>query len=118
MARKSRYTDPVQADVPEQAAYQAAQYGRLSVEDGDDIERNSIGNQRKIAAHYAMGRDDIVIVEHYFDNGYSGMNYDRPDFQRMMEDVERGKINCIIVKDYCAIIGLNQKDLENQGILA
>ena len=99
MARKSRYTDPVQADVPEQAAYQAAQYGRLSVEDGDDIERNSIGNQRKIAAHYAMGRDDIVIVEHYFDNGYSGMNYDRPDFQRMMEDVERGKINCIIVKD-------------------
>ena len=46
MARKSRYTDPVQADVPEQAAYQAAQYGRLSVEDGDDIERNSIGNQR------------------------------------------------------------------------
>ena len=99
MARKSRYTDPVQADVPEQAAYQAAQYGRLSVEDGDDIERNSIGNQRKITAHYAMGRDDIVIVEHYFDNGYSGMNYDRPDFQRMMEDVERGKINCIIVKD-------------------
>ena len=50
--------------------YQAAQYGRLSVEDGDDIEHNSIGNQRKIAAHYAMGRDDIVIVEHYFDNGY------------------------------------------------
>ena len=36
MARKSRYTDPVQADVPEQVAYQAAQYGRLSVEDGDD----------------------------------------------------------------------------------
>ena len=67
MARKSRYTDPVQADVPEQAAYQAAQYGRLSVEDGDDIERNSIGNQRMISADFELGGVEIVIVEQYFD---------------------------------------------------
>jgi len=44
--------------------------------------------------------------------------FERPDFQRMMDDVEAGKVNCIVTKDYCAIIGLNQKDLENQGILA
>ena len=99
MARKSRYTSMISPSKPERLVYQAGQYGRLSVEDGDDIQRNSIGNQRKIATHFVMGRDDIEIVEHYFDNGYSGMNYDRPDFQRMMEDVENGRINCIIVKD-------------------
>jgi len=36
----------------------------------------------------------------------------------MIDDIEDGKINCVVTKDYCAIIGLNQKDLENQGILA
>ena len=49
---------------------------------------------------------------------YSGTNFERPDFKRMIQDIENRKINCIIVKDYCAIIGLNQKDLENLGILA
>ena len=99
MARKSRYTQSVQQLVEEKTVSRAAQYGRLSAEDGDDIERNSIGNQQKIAAHFVMGRDDIEIVAHYFDNGYSGMNYERPDFKRMMADIEKGKINCIIVKD-------------------
>lgn len=99
MARKSRYAEAVQLAEEKCRKYQAAHYGRLSVEDGDDVERNSIGNQRKIATHFAMGRDDIEIVAHYFDHGYSGMNYDRPDFQRMMEDAQNGKINCIIVKD-------------------
>ena len=37
---------------------------------------------------------------------------------RMIEYAKKGEISCIVVKDYCAIIGLNQKDLENQGILA
>ena len=99
MARKSRYANIEQTVLVGKFVYQAAQYGRLSVEDGDDVERNSIGNQRKIATHFVSGRDDIEIVEHYFDNGYSGMNYERPDFRRMMEDVESGRINCIIVKD-------------------
>lgn len=39
-------------------------------------------------------------------------------FKNMIQDIVEGKIGCLIVKDYCAIIGLNQKDLENQGILA
>ena len=99
MARKSRYANIEQSVLAGKFVYQAAQYGRLSVEDGDDVERNSIGNQRKIATHFVSGRDDIEIVEYYFDNGYSGMNYERPDFRRMMEDVESGRINCIIVKD-------------------
>lgn len=57
-------------------------------------------------------------LRYYVDDGYTGTNFNRPDFQRMMEDVENGIIETIVVKDYCAIIGLNQKDLENQGILA
>jgi len=52
------------------------------------------------------------------DDGYSGTNFDRPDWQRLISLVEEGRIGTIIVKDYCAIIGLNQKDLENQGVLA
>ena len=52
------------------------------------------------------------------DDGYTGANLQRPDWQRMMALVEEGKIGTVITKDYCAIIGLNQKDLENQGILA
>ena len=54
----------------------------------------------------------------FVDDGYSGTNYDRPGFQAMLADIEAGKVGTVIVKDYCAIIGLNQKDLENQGILA
>ena len=61
----------------------------------------------------------INIVGKYTDEGKSGKNAEhRPAFTQMMEDIQSDKINCIIVKDYCAIIGLNQKDLENQGILA
>ena len=56
--------------------------------------------------------------EYYVDDGYTGRNFNRPSFQRMIADIEAGKIGCVITKDYCAIIGLNQKDLENQGILA
>lgn len=46
------------------------------------------------------------------------MDFERPDFQRMIDLVRDGQIQVVIVKDCCAIMGLNQKDLENQGILA
>lgn len=54
----------------------------------------------------------------FADDGYSGVNFERPAFRRMLHLIEDRKIGIIITKDYCAIIGLNQKDLENQGILA
>jgi len=54
----------------------------------------------------------------YVDDGYTGTNFNRPSFQKMIEDVEMGYVTAVIVKDCCAIMGLNQKDLENQGILA
>ena len=77
----------------------AGEYGRLSVEDGDDIKQNSIGNQQKITLHYLEEHSDIKLVDTYYDNGYSGMNYDRPGFTRMLGDLKSGRINCVIVKD-------------------
>ena len=54
----------------------------------------------------------------YQDDRFTGLNMERPDLQGMLRAIERRQINLVIMKDYCAIIGLNQKDLENQGILA
>ena len=98
MARKSKYLSA--QPLPETSIhYLAGQYGRLSVEDGDDTESNSIGNQAKIADAFLAEYPDIQIVERYADNGYTGMNYNRPAFRQMMADVRSGKINCIIIKD-------------------
>mgnify|MGYP003220179593 CR=1 FL=1 len=94
-----------------------ALYERLSRDDELQGESNSILNQKKYLEDYArqMGFSNI---RHFTDDGYTGTNFNRPGFQAMLEEVEAGNIATVIVKDYCAIIGLNQKDLENQGILA
>ena len=97
--------------------YKAALYLRLSKDDENVNESSSISTQRSILRDYAKTKG-ILVIDEYIDDGYSGTNYDRPDFNRMLRDIEKGLINCVITKDYCAIIGLNQKDLENQGILA
>ena len=95
-----------------------ALYERLSQEDKLDGESNSIANQKKILERYCKDHG-ITAYRHYDeDDGYSGTNFNRPGFQRMLADIKAGRIKRVIVKDYCAIIGLNQKDLENQGILA
>ena len=95
----------------------AALYCRLSRDDNMDSESNSIQNQRKILqkATKDKGYTDTVF---FVDDGYSGGNFERPGFQAMLDHLSTGKANMVITKDYCAIIGLNQKDLENQGILA
>jgi len=49
------------------------------------------------------------------DDGYSGANFNRPAFEQMMDDMSNGDIAVIITKDYCEIMGLNQKDLENKA---
>lgn len=61
--------------------------------------------------------DNGEVLE-FVDNGHTGTNFERPAVQELLTMVQAGSIDCIIVKDYCAIIGLNQKDLETQGILA
>lgn len=76
-----------------------ALYCRLSVDDnGTEGESNSIKNQRDILGRYAK-QYGYRNIEYYIDDGYSGTNFNRPDFQRMMSDVDEGKVETIIVKD-------------------
>lgn len=79
--------------------FNAAIYVRLSKEDGDKVESDSIVNQKDLIRDYLKGMPDICVCSERVDDGYSGVNFDRPDFLRMMDDVRAGKINCIIVKD-------------------
>jgi len=72
---------------------------------------------KKNLKKYALDRG-YTNLQFYIDDGVSGTTFNRAGFQSMIADVEAGKVKRVIVKDYCAIIGLNQKDLENQGILA
>lgn len=76
----------------------ACMYLRLSREDGDSMESNSISNQRQIIQTYAKV-NNINIDYEYVDDGYSGSNFERPDFKNMIQDLEEGKFSTIIVKD-------------------
>ncbi len=79
--------------------WHTAPYTRLSREDGDRPESDSIANQRKLLEDYARRNPDLVLCGDYADDGYTGTNFDRPSFRQMLKDIEDGKINCILVKD-------------------
>ena len=83
--------------------FNVATYLRLSKDDGDILcagkESNSIKNQRELLQKFLDAHPEMRLVEEYVDDGYTGLNFDRPGFQKMMEDIRTGKINCIIVKD-------------------
>ncbi|MCC8125903.1 MAG: recombinase family protein [Clostridiales bacterium] len=74
-------------------------YVRLSREDGDKLESDSIHNQKELIADYHQKHPELKYVKEYVDDGFSGTDFDRPGFKRMMDDAGKGKINCIIVKD-------------------
>ena len=79
--------------------YNAALYIRLSREDGDKPESDSVTNQKRILESFVCSQPDIELSDCYVDDGYSGATFDRPAFLRMMADVYAGKVNCVIVKD-------------------
>ena len=74
-------------------------YTRLSREDGDKPESDSIGNQKTLLKNFITHQPALQAVGFYSDDGYTGTNFDRPDFQRMLGDIEGGKIDCVLVKD-------------------
>lgn len=82
-----------------QPTWRAALYIRLSKEDGNKNESNSVTNQREILINFVEKQPDISVVDIFVDDGFSGTNFNRPDFTRMMEMIKTGEINCIIVKD-------------------
>ena len=83
-----------------------ALYLRLSLEDvdsrkGGTDESNSITNQRSVLTNYIKNHPELKDMKtiEFVDDGYTGTNFDRPNFQRMMDMVRRGEISCIVVKD-------------------
>ena len=87
-----------------QKTFHAAVYLRLSREDGDVTDggktvSNSIANQKELVMDYLKSHHEIEVVSTYTDDGFSGVNFERPEFQRMLSDIREGKIDCVIVKD-------------------
>lgn len=74
-------------------------YGRLSKEDGDKIESDSIKNQRDLIHSYIGQHPELKLVMEGYDDGYTGTNFERPYFKEMLEAVKEQKVNCVIVKD-------------------
>ena len=102
MARTKRKVNPLQQPVteaPQAKEFKTAAYIRLSIEDSGKPGSDTIEGQKNLILAYIERQTDLRLVEIYCDNGYTGTDFDRPDFERMMEDVRRGKINCIVVKD-------------------
>ena len=69
-------------------AIRVAKYIRLSREDGDDRESESVENQRDIIDNYILEHEELIEAGEYVDDGYTGTNFNRPDFQRMIKDIE------------------------------
>jgi site-specific DNA recombinase len=77
---------------------EAYMYLRLSRDDGDEGESNSIGNQRSLIRTYA-DTAGFEIVKEFVDDGFTGSNFERPDFKRMMKALKEEKCKTVIVKD-------------------
>lgn len=86
-------------------SYMAAVYLRLSKEDEDlreskdKKESNSIANQKALILKTLESMPDVTLYDIYIDDGFTGLNFERPNFQRMCEDIYNGRVNMVIVKD-------------------
>lgn len=85
--------------VQKKARQETALYERLSREDGDRLESDSIVNQQRMLEDYCGRHPELHVVDHYSDDGYTGTNFNRPAFKRLLEDIEAGRVSCVIVKD-------------------
>lgn len=78
--------------------YKVAGYDRISREDGDG-ESNSIAVQRQMISDFVEQHPEMELVDFYEDDGFTGTNFNRPEFQRMLTDIDSGKVDTVIVKD-------------------
>lgn len=97
MARKSKYEHS--SAKLSTTLWTPALYIRLSREDGDREESNSIASQRELLTEFVDTQTDMTAPRLYTDDGCTGTDFDRPDFQRMLVDLRAGLVNCVIVKD-------------------
>ena len=103
--------------------FKVAIYLRLSKEDDDlscssgaKSESNSISNQRKLIYDFMKSHPELELYDEYKDDGKSGSNFDRAEFQRMMKDIEAGKVNCVIVKDQSRLGKYKEKIFPKLGV--
>ena len=93
MPRKNK---PVRA---ERKIWKVGVYCRLSSDDGDNAESDSISNQKEIIEFYLKKEENVEIIDYYSDDGYSGTTFNRPEFKRLFNALVNNEINTIIVKD-------------------
>ncbi|MDE7083215.1 MAG: recombinase family protein [Clostridia bacterium] len=98
MSRTSKYSvQRISGDT--ERVWKAGLYIRLSREDGDKIESESVSSQKALLERFVSENPEINLTEYYIDDGYSGTDFERPAFQRMISEAASKKINCVIVKD-------------------
>ena len=102
MARKSRKNIEsaikMQSEVPKKI-FQTAIYVRISVESDKKIENDTIGTQKQMLVDFVSQMPDLKVFDIYCDDDITGTNFDRPEFARMMKDIRKKKVNCVVVKD-------------------
>ncbi len=116
MARTKRKVNPVvpapEQERSKQRIYRAGGYVRLSIEDSGRPGADTIENQKELVSGYIESRSDMEFAGLYCDNGWTGTDFSRPEFERMMQDVRTGKIDCIVVKDLSRF-GRNYRETGN-----
>ena len=116
MARTKRKTNPlvqeVESSAPARKAYKTAAYVRLSVEDSGKPGADTIEGQKALLTSFIESKSDMELVSLFCDNGRTGTDFDRPQFEKMMDEVRRGRIDCIVVKDLSRF-GRNYKETGN-----
>ena len=103
MARKSRRSKSVESTVQtiisKENLLDTAAYIRLSVENGGNETDETLVVQQLLVEKFIEQHPDLRLEDVYIDNGFTGTNFERPGFMKLMEDVRSGKIQCIVVKD-------------------
>ena len=116
MARTKRKINPlVQAAepvAPVARIYKTAAYVRLSVEDSGKPGADTIEGQKALLTSFIENKTDMELVALFCDNGRTGTDFDRPQFEKMMEEVRKGRVDCIVVKDLSRF-GRNYKETGN-----
>ena len=105
MARKSRkdlfndVPEVIVPEIPREERIATAIYARLSSENNGRDDEESITSQLTLLRTYIRENPEFDLVDTYVDNGFSGTNFNRPEFARLIMDLNRGRISCVVVKD-------------------
>lgn len=116
MARIKRKINPIlpeaEALAPAQKKYHTAAYVRLSVEDSGKPGADTIEGQKNLLIHFIENDKSLTLYGLFCDNGRTGTDFERPEFEKLMEAVKHGEVDCIVVKDLSRF-GRNYKETGN-----